>query len=384
MGSAFPPDASAAVAVDDSDAGWAARAREVLAQADARLARRYGPDADIDRLLALRARAVDELLRQAWHRCLPAGAPLALFAVGGYGRGELFPHSDVDVLVLLPDALPGGLTPDQPGPLKQAIEAFITACWDIGLEIGSSVRTVRECLDEAAGDVTIQTALLESRWLAGSRPLVKRFDKAFREAVDPRAFMRAKTLEMRQRHTKYEETPYALEPNCKESPGGLRDLQMILWVAKAAGLGRSWDELARTGLATPLEARQIKANEALLSLIRARLHLIARRREDRLVFDLQTAVAESFGFKPQLPAPGESKPAALRAVDDTADSEDEADGEETSAAAPETESGPARIVPAAKVPSEPAEGAKPDVEEDERPAAGDAQVVSLDAFRKKS
>ncbi|RZL05356.1 MAG: HD domain-containing protein, partial [Rubrivivax sp.] len=133
-------------------------------------------------------------------------------------------------------------------------------------------------------------------------------------AMDPKAFFVAKTLEMRQRHTKFENTPYSLEPNCKESPGGLRDLQIILWVSKAAGLGRSWDELARKGLATPLEARQIKANEALLSLIRARLHLLANRREDRLVFDLQTAVAESFGFKAQVPAvitpgsPGEPHP----------------------------------------------------------------------------
>ena len=134
--------------------------------------------------------------------------------------------------------------------------------------------------------------------------------------MDPKAFFVAKTLEMRQRHTKYENTPYALEPNCKESPGGLRDLQIILWVSKAAGLGSSWDDLARKGLATPLEARQIKANEALLSLIRARLHLLAKRREDRLVFDLQTAVAESFGFKAQMPAvecpPATAQPAHPR------------------------------------------------------------------------
>ena len=160
------------------------------------------------RLMRLLARHVDGTLQLLWTQSgLAAAAPqAALVAVGGYGRGELFPHSDVDVLVLLPDTRPGDPMPDQPGPLKQAIEAFITACWDIGLEIGSSVRTVRECLDEAAGDVTIQTALLESRWLAGSKTLVRSFDKAFRAAVDPRAFMRAKTLEMRQRHNKYEAT----------------------------------------------------------------------------------------------------------------------------------------------------------------------------------
>jgi [protein-PII] uridylyltransferase len=117
--------------------------------------------------------------------------------------------------------------------------------------------------------------------------------------MDPQAFFVAKSLEMRQRHTKFDDTPYALEPNCKESPGGLRDLQIILWVARAAGLGSSWDDLTRKGLATALEIRQIKRNEALLGLIRARLHLQARRREDRLVFDLQTSVAESFGFEAQ-------------------------------------------------------------------------------------
>ena len=138
--------------------------------------------------------------------------------------------------------------------------------------------------------------------IAGAKTAFNRLAQALAEAMDPKAFFVAKTLEMRQRHHKFENTPYSLEPNCKESPGGLRDLQLILWVAKAAGLGRSWDELARTGLATPLEARQIKANEALLSLIRARLHLLAQRREDRLVFDLQNAVAESFGYKAQAPA----------------------------------------------------------------------------------
>ncbi|MEY4662133.1 MAG: Bifunctional uridylyltransferase/uridylyl-removing enzyme, partial [Pseudomonadota bacterium] len=157
-------------------------------------------------------------------------------------------------------------------------------------------RTLSECLAESAKDITVQTSLLESRRVTGNTRLFTEFQKQYQAAMDPQAFMVAKILELRQRHTKFEDTPYALEPNCKESPGGLRDLQVILWVARAAGLGHSWDELARKGLATPLEARQIKRNEALLGLIRARLHLQAKRREDRLVFDLQTAVAESFGF----------------------------------------------------------------------------------------
>jgi [protein-PII] uridylyltransferase len=243
------------------------------------------------------SRLTDQTLRELWALAGFASG-FSLIAVGGFGRGELFPFSDVDVLVLLPD----GSRPDDDAELKARLESFIGACWDLGLEIGSSVRTIADCVAEAEKDVTVQTSLLECRLIAGSKNAFTSLVGQLAEAMDPKAFFVAKTLEMRQRHHKFENTPYSLEPNCKESPGGLRDLQIILWVAKAAGLGRSWDELARKGLATPLEARQIKANEALLSLIRARLHLLAHRREDRLVFDLQNAVAESFGFRAQVPA----------------------------------------------------------------------------------
>jgi [protein-PII] uridylyltransferase len=233
----------------------------------------------------------DGLLIQLWQNA-GFSPELALVAVGGFGRAELFPHSDVDVLVLLP----AGQTPEGDPILQAQLERFIGSCWDTGLEIGSSVRSLDECLAESAKDITVQTSLLEARRVTGNTKLFTEFQKQFQAAMDPQAFLVAKTLEMHQRHTKFDNTPYALEPNCKESPGGLRDLQMILWVARAAGLGHSWDELARKGLATPLEARQIKRNEALLGLIRARLHLQAKRREDRLVFDLQTNVAESFGY----------------------------------------------------------------------------------------
>ena len=243
-------------------------------------------------LIRALARHVDRTLVDLWlHTAMPLGG--ALVAVGGYGRGELFPHSDVDVLVLLP---PGDIQGN--AALKAGIEGFITACWDIGVEIGSSVRTVAECLAEAQRDVTVQTSLLESRFLAGSRTLFRTFRDADVKAVDPKAFLRAKTLEMAQRHQKYENTPYALEPNCKESPGGLRDLQMLIWVARAAGLGRAWSELAAKGLVTPFEVKQLQHNEGILRLVRARLHLVAGRREDRLVFDLQTAVADSIGYRP--------------------------------------------------------------------------------------
>ena len=219
--------------------------------------------------------------------------PFALVAVGGFGRGELFPYSDLDVLVLMPDEE----SPEADPVLKARIEGFIGSCWDAGLEIGSSVRTVSDCLKESARDVTVQTSLLEARLITGSKALFAGFEAQFKTALDPEAFFVAKILEMRQRHSKFEDTPYSLEPNCKESPGGLRDLQVILWVAKAAGYGHHWDELAKNGFATAFEIKQIKGNEALLRLIRARLHLTAQRREDRLVFDLQNNVAQLFGYE---------------------------------------------------------------------------------------
>ena len=245
------------------------------------------------------AKHTDETLQKLW--ALADFAPDAgLVAAGGYGRGELFPHSDVDVVVLLPD---NSAADDNP-QLKAKIETFISNCWDSGLEIGSSVRTVAECVSEASKDVTVQTSLLEARLVTGSRKNFTQLQKQLASVLDAKAFFIAKTLELRQRHNKFEDTPYALEPNCKESPGGLRDLQVILWVARAAGLGKTWDELAKSGLATAFEVRQIKANESLLCLIRARLHLLAGRREDRLVFDLQTSVAESFNYASKLDANG--------------------------------------------------------------------------------
>jgi [protein-PII] uridylyltransferase len=246
-------------------------------------------------LLRALAKHVDRTLADLWeHAGMPGQA--ALLAVGGYGRGELFPYSDVDVLVLLPNAKMGGVDTSSDA-LRSTIERFITACWDIGLEIGSSVRTVDECLLEARADVTVQTALLESRLLTGSRRMFNTFRRVNTEAMDARAFLRAKTFEMRQRQVKYEDTPYSLEPNCKESPGGLRDLQVLTWMARAAGLGRTWSEMATHGLLTAFEVKQLQRHEGTLKLIRARLHLVAKRREDRLVFDLQTAVAESFGYQ---------------------------------------------------------------------------------------
>lgn len=251
------------------------------------------------RLIHQLAQHVDETLMKLWRVAgLPQG--YSLIAVGGYGRGELFPASDVDVLVLLPNAADQAsleLNPSDVNAQTESIERFITLCWDVGLEIGSSVRTLDECVHEAQADVTIQTALLEARFLVGSKKLFQSFLKSTLAVLDPKDYLVAKTLEMNQRHARFEDTPYALEPNCKESPGGLRDLQVLVWVARAAGLGKNWRVMAQNGLITPFEMKQLERNEGVLKLIRARLHMVAGRREDRLIFDLQTAVAESFGYE---------------------------------------------------------------------------------------
>ena len=233
------------------------------------------------------ARAHDVALRGCWKlAAMPRSA--ALLAVGGYGRGELFPHSDVDVLMLL--AQP-------PGAAEAArIESLIGMLWDLGFEVGHSVRTVPECLTEATRDITVATALIEARFLSGNRALASSLSEQVTTAIEPQQFFRAKMLEQQQRYAKFQDTPFALEPNLKESPGGLRDLQMILWTARAAQFGTSWGDLAKRGLVTPIEARQLRRCENFIRLVRIRLHRIARRREDRLVFDVQTALAAEFGF----------------------------------------------------------------------------------------
>jgi len=232
--------------------------------------------------------SVDVALIELWHTlALPGDA--SLIAVGGYGRGELFPYSDVDVLILLPHSADD--------TLQAKLESLVQQFWDLGLEVGHSIRTIDECMTESAADITVQTSLLEARLITGSRKLFRALKDQYSAAMNPQAFFLAKTLELRQRHVRYEDTPYSLEPNCKESPGGLRDLQVILWISKAAGLGNSWTELAARGLITGHEARQLKRNERAFKDIRIRLHIHSKRREDRLVFDVQTAIAETFGME---------------------------------------------------------------------------------------
>ena len=244
-------------------------------------------DANTARLLKRHCKLVDELLRDLWRQiALPPS--ICLVAVGGYGRGELFPHSDVDLLILLPN--------DHDAAFDAQLEPLIGQLWDIGLAVGHSVRSHAECLTEAALDVTVRTNLLEARRLAGDRHTFQHMEQQLLTALDPVVFMRAKMLEQAQRHARFNDTAYNLEPNLKESPGGLRDLQNILWISQGAGLGNSWAALAEQGLISRQEGRQIRRHELLVQNLRARLHDLSGRREDRLLFDFQNELAAQLGI----------------------------------------------------------------------------------------
>ncbi|HZP11760.1 MAG TPA: nucleotidyltransferase domain-containing protein, partial [Nevskiaceae bacterium] len=247
-----------------------------------------------DSLVRARAFLVDEVLHEAWARFLPqVPNGLTLVAVGGYGRGELLPHSDIDILLLHgKDAL---------DTHRGALEQFSAFCWDIGLEIGSSARTVEDCVQQAAGDITIMTNLMEARLLAGDPLLFTQMQEALKpEHVWPvDAFFRAKLAEQQARHRKYDDTGYKLEPNVKESPGGLRDIHTIGWVAKRHFGANTLAELRDHGFLTKQECDELFAGQDLLWRIRFALHMITGRREDRLLFDHQVKIAELFGYVDQ-------------------------------------------------------------------------------------
>ncbi len=267
-----------------------ARTRQEHQQGFERLVAQYRKRPVTGPMLQGRSKLVDGILATLWQG-FEMPSELALVAVGGYGRGELYPFSDVDILILLP----GGETPE----LRARISGLVTALWDIGLEVGQSVRTIDDCVHEADDDITVQTNLLEARLLVGDEELFGRFRAALFAGLAVPAFFSAKSSEQEQRYARYEDTPYALEPNCKESPGGLRDLQMLVWISRAAGFRDDWRELLRHGLVTGSEARELREVERFLQHTRIRLHLLAGRREDRLLFDHQEKLARAFGCEPQ-------------------------------------------------------------------------------------
>lgn len=261
--------------------------RDSLRTARLALQQEYLEHGKPERLLRAHASLVDTHLCDAW-KMLSLPDELALVAVGGYGREELYPKSDIDLLILLPQQ------PD--AALQQNLQELVGVFWDIGLEVGHSIRTIDECIAECA-DVTVQTNLLEARLITGNQALFKEMSASLTQHLDRRAFFLAKQQEQEQRHTRFLDTDYNLEPNLKESPGGLRDLQSIFWISRACNFGSSWHELARFNMITRPEARAIARHEALLQTLRIRLHYLAGRREDRLLFDYQTALAEEMGIQ---------------------------------------------------------------------------------------
>jgi [protein-PII] uridylyltransferase len=262
--------------------------RRLLTEGRADLRARYSANPSPAQMLRQHTALVDRALRSVWSES-PMPPALALLAVGGYGRCQLFPHSDVDVLFLLPDEI------DE--DVKEKVSELVGRLWDVGLEIGHSARSVDQCVLEAAHDVTVQTNLLEARFVSGNRPLARKFFSTVKAALDPKAFFEAKLLEQQLRHGRFNDTAYNLEPNVKEGPGGLRDLTNILWVSSANGVGRSWMDLARRHIITGEEARHLARHERTLQDLRILLHYHANRREDRLLFDLQTPVANELGLR---------------------------------------------------------------------------------------
>lgn len=285
---ATTPAASPESASPDA-AAWAADARTRLSDTDAALAARFDRNADIDDLLRDRARAVDAIVRDAWSRCVPDAAELALFAVGGYGRGELFPQSDIDLLVLA--------DVDAQATYQDALARFFALLWDAGLPVGHAVRSPEECTAAAEGDITVLTALTEARPLVANAQELR----ALLEAIDtrhvwpPREYFRAKREEQRVRHARFNDTADNLEPNLKEGPGGLRDIQTLRWMALRVLGQRDAQGMIALGQLGADEYATLERERRALARLRFGLHLVAKRREERLRFDHQKTLAARLG-----------------------------------------------------------------------------------------
>lgn len=265
--------------------------KKAIRQAKDVLDARFANGRDIRRLVEDRAWCVDQILREAWARFdWSEDADIALLAVGGYGRGELHPYSDIDLLILLDSA--------DHETFREPIEGFLTLLWDIGLEVGQSVRSVDECAEEARADLTVVTNLMESRTIAGPESLRRRMQQVTSpERMWPsKDFFLAKRQEQKARHAKYNDTEYNLEPNVKGSPGGLRDIQTILWVARRQFGSLNLHALVKEGFLVESECSMLASSQEFLWKVRYALHMLAGRAEDRLLFDHQRKLAGLLGF----------------------------------------------------------------------------------------
>ncbi len=266
--------------------------RDAIAQARERLELRFRCHDDVVSLVTHHAQFVDQLLVRAWrHHLGEATSEIALIAVGGYGRGELHPHSDIDIMLLAEEAALA--------EHSAALERFLLLMWDIGLDVGHSVRTPEDCIEQGREDITVATNIMEARLLSGPEKLFTKM----RETTDQnhiwpgRDFFEAKWQEQIARHHKFHDTAYNLEPNVKEGPGGLRDIQMIGWVAKRHFGCETLEGLLEHQFLTAEEYQALIDGQSFLWRVRYGLHVLAKRREDRLLFDHQRNLATLFGYE---------------------------------------------------------------------------------------
>ena len=271
--------------------------RRRLQDSQAQLDQQFRQGAEVSALLRARASLFDSALTelfntQPWPKTGDQGnLPLALLAVGGYGRGELHPFSDIDILILLAEP------PD--AELKGVLEAFLHSLWDLGTTIGHSVRTLSECVEEARQDVSVMTNLLETRTLVGAQRLRLQLGERLSQAkLWPGAtFFNAKLEEQNERHRRYDNTEYNLEPNVKNGPGGLRDIQMLGWVARHHYGTNDFEHLISLGFLTADELLALLQGRDFLWKVRWGLHLLAKRAEEQLRFDNQRQLAALFGYE---------------------------------------------------------------------------------------
>lgn len=272
---------------------WRAATRSLLQRENDALAQAFDAGASAATLLARRCKLVDQVVTGAWRSIAGAPAGLDLLATGGYGRGELYPHSDVDVLIL-------GDTRDQDAA-QSSIQAFLAALWDVGLQPGHAARSIHQCVAESAADLTVMTSLLDARQLVGEARTLEALGAALEADAtwQPAAFFRGKLDELQQRHARYNDTAYNLEPNLKEGPGGLRDLHTLGWMARRLFRASSLDALRPLGLLGEDEAETLAREYESIARLRIGLHLVAGRREERLLFEHQTALAKRLGLRDQ-------------------------------------------------------------------------------------